>query len=475
MELRLAAVSTESDAMRADSAVDWSTPRHVVAVFDYTGGDHTHNDMKLYIDGSPVAMTAQAITLTTQDTTTAYPLTMAARYLAASEGYMGGYLQYVAMFDTALSASDAAALYAAFTTYLGEVSDGVSLSETIPPLEVGSVVTEGEDIGEVVDPLAVSILRDLVRLTESQSLYFTRAALVQDAARLADAVIRGAWESLSSALSLSDAAALGIGTRIRESTVLLDTPYAHLVARVADVVDLTERLVLGTRELVAEAVRLGDASGLGQGLVLFDLVSLSETFGDGVAKDVALLLQDAATLGDATNPLAAYQAAVFDGLLGGGALVLDGVTYEAWVLNTRNLAPSRYEGFNFNSVAGGYGARSDGIYRLEGADDAGTAIAAHVETGLMTHKTQHLKRVPEAYLVMAGGDTLYLKFATSANGRDLDAWYQATPVHYGPGAIQYSMAKGLKARYWKYRLEAVDVDFELDGMEVRALVLQRRV
>jgi hypothetical protein len=64
-------------------------------------------------------------------------------------------------------------------------------------------------------------------------------------------------------------------------------------------------------------------------------------------------------------------------------LIISGQAFACWVLTTKEYNPSIYSNFDFNSYARIneklYGAREDGIYLLEGTDDAG----GDIHTGLL--------------------------------------------------------------------------------------------
>lgn len=73
-----------------------------------------------------------------------------------------------------------------------------------------------------------------------------------------------------------------------------------------------------------------------------------------------------------------------------------------WVISTKQNRPSLYSNFDFNSFAAIdnqlYGARDDGIYLLEGSDDAGTAINTGVFFDLQDSGVPNVKRVRSVYV-----------------------------------------------------------------------------
>ena len=158
------------------------------------------------------------------------------------------------------------------------------------------------------------------------------------------------------------------------------------------------------------------------------------------------------------------------------ALDADAVFY-TWVLNAATEAASRYEGgFNFNSLceidASRYlGASSAGIHELGGDTDAGTEIAAFVLSGLDDFKSDHQKRLTDAYIAAESDGALTLK--VTADG--VTDSYSLTES----GALKnrkVPLGKGRKGRYWQLEIaNQAGAGFTLDTVSVNAEVLSRRV
>jgi len=98
-------------------------------------------------------------------------------------------------------------------------------------------------------------------------------------------------------------------------------------------------------------------------------------------------------------------------VIGAGEVLVGGETedlepVETYVLTGVRGEPSIYSGFNFNSYARYrdqyYGAGSDGIYLLEGEDDAGKEIHSGVRIGPTNFGTEREKRLR---LLRCGGKT----------------------------------------------------------------------
>jgi len=111
---------------------------------------------------------------------------------------------------------------------------------------------------------------------------------------------------------------------------------------------------------------------------------------------------------------------------------------------------TQYKNFEFNSVAkiGGryYGASPDGLFLLEGEDDADQPIEASFGLGQLDFGSPQLKTVAHCYLGTAAGGLRL----------NVQALYRGTPVSYdyparGHGAsmreVRFDLGKGLSSSY----------------------------
>lgn len=147
----------------------------------------------------------------------------------------------------------------------------------------------------------------------------------------------------------------------------------------------------------------------------------------------------------------------------GGEAVDDGV-FETYVLTGARGEPSIYSGFNFNSYAKYrgqyYGAGEDGIYLLEGEDDAGSEIHPGIKIGPVNFGTDREKRLR---LLRCGGSTTGAQVKVS-NGNGSAGYYE---VENGRAAV----SRKVQGR----ELTIEIADFEtLDHLEIVPLILQKR-
>lgn len=190
------------------------------------------------------------------------------------------------------------------------------------------------------------------------------------------------------------------------------------------------------------------------------------------ANAISLIISDAALTGSALLLATLYSII--------GSTSIDSQAQaagEVWVINVETGASVRYENFNFNSYAkiGGvyYGARSSGIYELDGDTDAGTAISAVVDMGRMNFNSPMLKRLESAYLSVSSYGTMQLRI-TDDNGNVYT--YDARRSDAAMQQQRIDVGRGLKANYMQFEIiNDLGADFELAGAEFVSVDSARRI
>lgn len=160
-------------------------------------------------------------------------------------------------------------------------------------------------------------------------------------------------------------------------------------------------------------------------------------------------------------------------------------TGEAWVLNTDAGGMTRYDGYDFNSFAKVgdryYGAKADGIYRLEGPDDAGTDIASKVNFGNLNFGSVERKALPYVYMGVASDGSLRLKVVaeeTGSNGRPVRNTYYYTVRDNTEllKAHRFELGRGLRASYYDLEIQSVGgTAFDISEVEFFPVKLSRRL
>lgn len=151
---------------------------------------------------------------------------------------------------------------------------------------------------------------------------------------------------------------------------------------------------------------------------------------------------------------------------------------QAWVVNLDSKASAQYGAeFDFTSFATfdgrTIGCRADGLYVLEGDDDAGQDIRASVSFGKHGLSGGQLSRVEAAYLGVASDGEMVLK-VTQADGSEY--LYAARRADAHQRTQRVDVGRGLRSSYFTFELFNTDGgDFELDKFQWRLVELTRKV
>lgn len=157
-----------------------------------------------------------------------------------------------------------------------------------------------------------------------------------------------------------------------------------------------------------------------------------------------------------------------------------GEEFDIWVLNTETGGVSEYDGYDYNSFARlgdtYYGAGEEGIYQLDGDDDAGEAINAYLRTGLSSMGSELKKSVPAVYIGYTSTGRLVLKVITTDDGDKRENWYALNAVEKANlSDNRFTPAKGLKSVYWQFGISNLDgADFSVERVKVWRAMLSRR-
>lgn len=155
-----------------------------------------------------------------------------------------------------------------------------------------------------------------------------------------------------------------------------------------------------------------------------------------------------------------------------------GANFSTVAMHTESGALTTYAGYEFNSFAqfnGVYlGAKSDGIFALSGATDAGVLIDAAARVGITDFGTSHLKRVERCYVGYSTDGAMILRVVTDGDAtRD----YRLLPTgKSGVHGNHVRIGRGVEARYWQFEILNMEgADFSLDMLEFKPTTLHRRI
>lgn len=258
--------------------------------------------------------------------------------------------------------------------------------------------------------------------------------------------------SVAAMAALSDLVALAEGLASVQEAETLDT---------AALAETLEALARALESVVSAAVFSEQALGLAV---------------------VTVLVPDTLAGADTLEGLALYQAVIDEDLAFSVSVTLDGVPYVGLSMNANNRAVTEYTAFDYNSLArfNGklYGAGAAGLYRLEGATDAGQAIAAYARTAMRRIADGKAARVSDAYLGFRANGELQLKVTINDNtGKKVGYVYDLIRAPLGaPQPGRFKTGRGLKSVYMAFELSNVaGADFAIDVLEIRPIILDRRL
>lgn len=150
--------------------------------------------------------------------------------------------------------------------------------------------------------------------------------------------------------------------------------------------------------------------------------------------------------------------------------------FPGWAVNLDTGAPSRYIGLPatsmFQHAGKTYVTNAAGIYELTGDTDAGQPIRAAVTLPRSDFFDGREKRVPWVYIGARTAGPLVLKVITDSPSV---RYYAVTSGGASMQGYRVKVGKGLKSRYWQFRLEnKAGADFDLDSIEIMPTVLRQR-
>lgn len=146
-----------------------------------------------------------------------------------------------------------------------------------------------------------------------------------------------------------------------------------------------------------------------------------------------------------------------------------------WVVNLATQASTRYENFGFNSFGkwegAYYGAKSDGLYLLDGDDDNGTPIDAMIAFGVQTFGDTLYKRVPTVYIGARSNGKLLLRVKDA----DREYLYETRTSSPKLATQRFDIGRGLRLNAFEFELYNQDGDdFELATIEFIPLLTKRK-
>ncbi len=272
---------------------------------------------------------------------------------------------------------------------------------------------------------------------------------------------------------------------ISESLVLADTSIAGatfnpLITEAIAVTGIVE--VLSTlNNSNTESLALTDSLGVGWDKTLNESLVLTDTL--TLLKVCMLILTDSLVLTDTALGLFEFSDTVTEAIefaatvalqqiLGntvtenihfGITVELDGELYETWVINTNRFNVSVYSGYEFNSYSvhneTAYGCKPNGIFKLSGATDDGSAFVPGIVLPETYFGTNRKKRFRKAFFGISGGTTPSIRVETDSGS-----------TTYTISESKANITRDMYGRQWVLKVQDFD---DLDFIELVAIILAR--
>lgn len=365
----------------------------------------------------------------------------------------------------------------------------VQQPELYASMSVGTLSTYGEGlvVGDAGSMKHVMVRSSAMAMDAAQPSGLLVGSDLLTEELVFDDVVRVIWKMLGAdAADIGEVASIGAGKAWAMAEALA------LAAGEGSALDAVSVLIEALRMaaghgytvpvVVAEALALGAVPDMALDAIELIAEHMAIAAIGTIAARFAVLVPEGLVLGDSMSSAAELFQLIVEGAVVLATIQTDDGTYMAWVCHPGSKSFTGYSNFPFNSFCelGGhyYGASDDGIYLLEGDDDAGAPINASFRTGLSDFGTGRMKRPAAMYLGYRSEGQLLLKVVTTDDdGNKLESWYS---LDAQPGnamkAGRVKVGKGLESTYWAFEVANIDgADFEIDTMQFLPMVLDRRL
>lgn len=323
-----------------------------------------------------------------------------------------------------------------------ELHDHLTYADTVGTVWIGSEV-----IGDALNIIGQSIIFQVFNETASSEID------VSDTLSYLHQMVQAVTDSMDITGTL--AAQMTYNPSIVEAVAITGLVIALRTLNEAhtESLDLTDMSRWGWREAVADSIDVADAALIAWIAIqaLTDSIEFTETaLGSLVISDT---ITDTIEYAASVAIQQVLQLGIVDELSFSISVELDGELWECWVLNTNAFHASVYSGYDFNSycVYNGvaYGCKSDGIYKLTGSTDNGSAFHSGVVFPETRFGSMRNKRFRRAYFGLSG---------TSPSLKVEDETYGS--VTYSITNSHANINRTQKGKAWTLKLQDFDdVDF----------------
>lgn len=245
-----------------------------------------------------------------------------------------------------------------------------------------------------------------------------------------------------------------------EENIINTGTFGHFLADELNLLDSLEKIF---REVIAEAFNLSDV--LTERAIFLSSISEEFNVSDIVAEifSASTIVTDTFQGTDSAGNQITFFVLSNDKIILRSEIIVSGHTFACWILTTKEYNPSIYSNFDFNSYAVNnkklYGARQDGIYLLEGADDNGSDIHTGLLFDFANMDIPATKRLRSVHL---GSKTKQATVQVSTD-RNISKTYRTKQQRTVIG-------KEVRGKFWTIAVEDVN---NLKSMELNVVLISK--
>lgn len=358
------------------------------------------------------------------------------------------------------------------------------------------VATDAQSIGDLAKAIWSLTVSQSVATTEAATYAFHPSAIIQEVVAMADAqpqkwnfvrtiteptlladALRAAFPvSLVDTATLTSAASVVRAVLVLERLRLIDpaSVTGNFYLQLVDAIVAQDSLRAFFGGSISETLTATDT--IGRAPIFSKTATDTVTLSDSLAQKliIRVIASDRVNLDDDNVAHWVFSPVLTDSVQIEIGYVEPNGAFTTWAVNTRTGAVTEYQNFEFNSFAQiGHkylGTSATGLYELDGDDDDGTDVIAHIKSGYAQFGGSKYSSFKAAYLGIRGDGNIILKLDTG-DGKS----YTYQTVIQDMQSTKVRLGKGLRARYFSFELISTGSDFDLDTIEFIPLVAQRRV
>jgi hypothetical protein len=339
-----------------------------------------------------------------------------------------------------------------------EVTDAVThFATVIEPLQTDTVEVSDLAIDGVIDKISESVV-----VSDSSTALNTAIEIISDPVIVKDDGLSPIWlDSISDPVEVSDSVTQATTEFITDTVEATDSAPSYLWLEViSDKVEVSDNAPVLWLDSISDEVLVSDQV-LGELRIVLEIISDAVEVIDSVLSAAGVIdrIVDIVLASDtAQSAPSIIHSAVTDTVIVRDFSYAADPDSLAWVLNTETGAPWLFTNYNFHSViehAGMLlGGAEDGLYFLQGENDAGIDIDAEVITGMLDFGFPNKKRVPYLYFGYTGGE-LECDVESYDQPDDIYTYGMEPRDAEAPRNNRIKLGKGLNSRYWRFTIRNV--------------------